>query len=78
MQRVTLAIDSFKGSLSSSEVSEAFARGWRELFPECKIEIVPIADGGEGTLEALIEAMNGCYVEVEVHDPLHRPIKARN
>ncbi len=77
MQRVTLAIDSFKGSLSSSEVSEAFARGWRELFPECEIEIVPIADGGEGTLEALMEEMNGCYVEVEVHDPLHRPIKAR-
>ena len=77
MQRVTLAIDSFKGSLSSSEVSEAFARGWRELLPECEIEIIPIADGGEGTLEALIEAMNGCYVEVEVHDPLHRPIKAR-
>ena len=77
MQRLTLAIDSFKGSLSSSEVSEAFARGWREVFPKCDIRKVHIADGGEGTLEALIEEMNGCYVEVEVHDPLHRPIKAR-
>ena len=77
MQRVTLAIDSFKGSLSSSEVSEAFARGWSEVFPKCDIRKVHIADGGEGTLEALIETMNGCYVEVEVHDPLHRPIKAR-
>ena len=77
MQRLTLAIDSFKGSLSSSEVSEAFARGWSEVFPKCDIRKVHIADGGEGTLEALIEEMNGCYVNVEVHDPLHRPIKAR-
>lgn len=77
MQRLTIAIDSFKGSLSSREVAEAFAEGWREVLPDCEIATLPIADGGEGTLEALVGAMGGEYIEVGVHDPLLRPIKAK-
>ena len=77
MQRLTIAIDSFKGSLSSREVAEAFADGWHEVLPDCEIATLPIADGGEGTLEALVGAMGGEYVEVGVHDPLLRPIKAK-
>jgi glycerate kinase len=77
MQRLTIATDSFKGSLTSREVAEAFAEGWHEVFPRCDIRKVCIADGGEGTLETLVEGMGGSYVEVEVHDPLHRPTKAR-
>lgn len=77
MQRLTIAIDSFKGSLSSREVAEAFAEGWREVLPNCEIATLPIADGGEGTLEALVGSMGGEYIEVGVHDPLLRPIKAK-
>ena len=77
MQRLTIAIDSFKGSLSSREVAEAFAEGWRKVLPDCEIATLPIADGGEGTLEALVGAMDGEYIEVGVHDPLLRPIKAK-
>jgi glycerate kinase len=77
MQQIVIAADSFKGSLSSSEVAEAFAEGWHEIAPDCNIRKVRVADGGEGTLEALVEMLQGDYIELTVHDPLHRPIKAR-
>lgn len=77
MQQIVIAADSFKGSLSSSEVAEAFAEGWHEIAPDCNIRKVRVADGGEGTLEALVEMLQGDYVELTVHDPLHRPIKTR-
>ena len=76
MKRLTLAIDSFKGSLSSREVAEAFESGFRRHIPDCEIRKVEIADGGEGTAASLIRTLNGEFVEVEVHDPLHRPIRA--
>lgn len=76
MKRLVIAIDSFKGSLSSREVAEAFKEGFRRYSPNCDIQIVDIADGGEGTMRTLIEALNGEIVEIEVNDPLHRPIKA--
>lgn len=76
MKRLTLAIDSFKGSLSSHEVAEAFEQGFRRLIPDCEIRKVEIADGGEGTMAALINNLNGEVVGVDVHDPLHRPIRA--
>ena len=77
MRKVIIAIDSFKGSLSSREVADAFEQGFRTYYPDCEIRKVTIADGGEGTVEALVETLGGEYVEVEVCDPLHRPIKAR-
>ena len=77
MKKVVIAVDSFKGSLSSREVADAFEVGFRSIHSDCEIVKVGIADGGEGTVEALVEALNGEYVEVEVCDPLHRPITAR-
>ena len=77
MRQIVIATDSFKVSLSSSEVAEAFAEGWHEIRPDCNIRTVQGADGGEGTMEALVETLRGDYVEVEVHDPLHRIIEAR-
>jgi glycerate kinase len=77
MKKVVIAIDSFKGSLSSQEVANAFEQGFRTHFPECEIRKVCIADGGEGTVEALVDTLGGEYIEAEVCDPLHRPIKAR-
>ena len=74
---MTIAVDSFKGSLSSAEVADAFAEGFRAVFPQCEMRKVAIADGGEGTVDALVETLGGEYVEVLVSDPLHRPTKAR-
>ena len=77
MKRITVAVDSFKGSLSSREVADAFALGWKSVLPDCEVQKVSIADGGEGTVEALVETLDGEYVEVGVSDPLGRPIQAR-
>lgn len=74
---ITVAIDSFKGSLSSREVADAFEVGWHSVLPDCSVRKVSIADGGEGTVEALVETLNGEYVQVEVSDPLGRTVKAR-
>lgn len=76
MKKIVIACDSFKGSLSSREVAEALAAGIREADPHCEVHSIPLADGGEGTLEALVEGLGGRYVEVEVSDPLGRPIRA--
>lgn len=75
--KITLAFDSFKGSLTSQEVADAFAEGLHTCVPHCEIHKVTIADGGEGTTEALVEALNGMYVDTTVCDPLGRAITAR-
>lgn len=77
MKKITVAVDSFKGSLSSREVAEAVARGVNNVLPQCEIRCVSIADGGEGTVEALVHTLRGEVVEVEVADPLMRRIVAR-
>ena len=76
MRRIVVAADSFKGSLSSLEVAEAFARGFYRVFPHCEVAKVAVADGGEGTVEALVQTLGGERVSVVVHDPLMRPIEA--
>lgn len=76
MKKVVIAVDSFKGSLSSREVADAFEVGLRSIHPDCEVVKVAVADGGEGTVEALVDALGGEKVEVEVCDPLHRPITA--
>ena len=53
MKKVVIAVDSFKGSLSSREVADAFEVGFRSIHSDCEIVKVGIADGGEGTVEAL-------------------------
>ena len=74
---IVIAVDSFKGSLSSLEVAEAFEAGFRQHYPTCDIRKVAIGDGGEGTVEALVATLGGEIIEVEVNNPLHRPIKAK-
>ncbi|MEM9081680.1 MAG: glycerate kinase, partial [Verrucomicrobiota bacterium] len=71
--RVLIACDKFKGSLSAPEVASAIERGLGEGF-EC--ELCPIADGGEGFVEAMVGAMDGEVVECEVSDALGRPVEA--
>ena len=72
--RILLAPDSFKGTFSAVEVVDALASG----FPAAGLEVdrCPVADGGEGTSETLRAALGGETVEVDVHDPLGRPIRA--
>lgn len=77
MKKVIIAIDSFKGSLSSREVAEAFEQGFRPYHPTCDIRKVAIADGGEGMVEALVGTLGGVFIQIKVSNPLHRPIVAR-
>lgn len=74
--KVVVASDSFKGSLSSLEVADAVAMAINECIPGCRVEKVEVADGGEGTMEALHRTLGGVKVAVEVCDPLGRPITA--
>ncbi|MEE1235554.1 MAG: glycerate kinase, partial [Bacteroidaceae bacterium] len=73
---LTLAFDSFKGSLRSDEVADAFAQGLCSVLPGLNINKVYIADGGEGTAEALVKNLNGKTVRTQVSDPLGRTIPA--
>ena len=75
--RVLLAPDSFKGSLSSVEVTRALANGWRRIRPGDQLIAAPLADGGEGTLAAIAETGGWEWQECPAHDPLGRPLVAR-
>ena len=75
--RVVVAIDSFKGCLSSIEANQAAAEGVKIRWPEAEIVQVPVSDGGEGFLEAFHAAIGGKKVELTVRDPLMRPVTAK-
>ena len=75
--RVLLAPDSFKGSLSSVEVTRALAEGWARARPDDELISAPLADGGEGTLEAIAETGGWEWQECPAHAPLGRPLTAR-
>lgn len=72
---ILLALDSFKGCLTSEEVEAAFARALTARGAD--VSSLPLSDGGEGMLQAFTAALRGQTIEVEVHDPLMRPITAR-
>lgn len=72
-----IAPDSFKGSLTSVQVAQALADGWRRARPDDEILLCPLADGGEGTLEAIAGAGGWRWQTAPVHDPLGREIGAR-
>lgn len=74
---VLVAIDSFKGSLSSYELGNEIEKGLKQIYPEAKVLKIPIADGGEGTVDALVEGTNGEFIKVKVKDPLMREIEAK-
>jgi len=75
--KVTVAVDSFKGSLSSLKAGEAIKKGILISMPEVMVTVRPLADGGEGTVEALIFAMGGIIDNVKVMGPLGEKIEAR-
>lgn len=75
--KIVIACDSFKESLSAEQACQAVKKGWSEIFPNAHYVLVPMADGGEGTVAALVAACDGEWVELTVSDPLGRPILAR-
>jgi len=75
--KIVVAIDSFKGCLTSKEANQAAADGIRRAYPDAEIVQIPVSDGGEGFLEAFYAAIGGTLVDVSVRDPLMRPITAR-
>ena len=72
--KILIAPDSFKGSNSSLKVAEAIEEGVYRVFPEALVEKVPIGDGGEGTVDALVEANEGEIVSLQVEGPLGHPV----
>lgn len=70
------ASDSFKGSLSSQEIAELLTEAAHKVFPECRTKGVIVADGGEGTVDAVLAATEGVYKKVMVHGPLMEPVQA--
>ena len=75
--RILIAPDKFKGALNAREVAESIAAGLREVLPDAEIDIAPMADGGEGTAEAICDALGGSWLKCKAHDPLGREIEAR-
>ncbi|MBE5966641.1 MAG: glycerate kinase [Lachnospiraceae bacterium] len=74
--KIVIAIDSFKGSLSSLEAGNAIKKGILNVT-DAQIIVKPLADGGEGTTAAIIEGLGGEEIEVEVMGPLGKPVKAK-
>lgn len=74
--KILIAIDSFKGSLSSAELSEAISEGIHNVMEDAVILKTPIADGGEGVVDALVEKLNGTLIYKTVNDPLFQNVDA--
>lgn len=75
--KIVIAPDSFKESMTAIEAAEAIERGWRRVFPNDTFSLVPMADGGEGTVQSMVDATGGHFVEREVQDPLGKPVLAK-
>jgi glycerate 2-kinase len=74
--KIIVAPNSFKGSISATQAAKAIALGVRQVFPDAEIIEIPVADGGEGTVEALVASHDGTYGWVNVEGPLGDPVLA--
>jgi glycerate kinase len=72
--KILICPDKFKESLSAAEVAESIQRGILKALPDAQCKCIPVADGGEGTVQALVKATNGRIVQTKAHDPLMRMI----
>ncbi|MEM9423947.1 MAG: glycerate kinase [Spirochaetota bacterium] len=73
---ILIAADSFKGSNTSLEVGEAIQRGFTQVFPQARFRVVPVADGGEGTVEAVLQAAGGSLRPLPVRGPLGEQVES--
>ena len=76
MKKIVIAIDSFKGSLSTYQAGMAVKEAFLKLYPDSEAYISPVADGGEGTVDAIVSALKGEKIKTIVSDPLGRKIEA--
>ncbi len=76
MMNILIAPDSFKDCMRAIDVAEALSRGLRRVIPDAEIRMVPMADGGEGTVESVIDATGGQIIKLPVNDPLMRKISS--
>ncbi|MFC6207578.1 glycerate kinase family protein [Levilactobacillus tongjiangensis] len=74
--KIVIAPDSFKGSLTAKQAAEAIHTGLQRVFPEADYEIVPMADGGEGTVQSLVDATQGTFKRADVLNPLGETVSA--
>jgi len=74
--KIVIAPDSFKGSLTAKQAAGAIYAGVKRVFPDADYEVVPMADGGEGTVQSLVDATNGHFKTAEVLNPLGEPVSA--
>nr|PZN71570.1 MAG: glycerate kinase [Bacillota bacterium] len=74
--KIVIAPDSYKGSLTAAQVAEAMAAGVRRVWPDADLALVPMADGGEGTVQALVDATGGRLITAAVRGPLGDPVEA--
>ena len=75
--KIVIAPDSFKETLSAFEVASAIESGFQNVFPEAEIIKIPVADGGEGTVDAMVRATNGSVEFSEVEGPMGKIIRAK-
>lgn len=75
--KIVIAPDSFKDCLTAVDIAKSIAKGWATTFPDDQILCHPMADGGEGSMEAILTALEGERLSSEVLDPLGRPIQAQ-
>ncbi len=75
--KIVVASDSFKGSISSMEIANIIEREAMQIYDNCEVVKLPIADGGEGTMDSLVYMAKGRYEDVEVSDPIGRKIKVK-
>ena len=74
--RILIAPDSYKNALSALEVAKCIKAGLQKVLPDVHMDLLPMADGGEGTVQALIDATGGRLIHTSVHDPLMRPVES--
>jgi len=74
--KIVIAPDSFKGSLTAKQAAEAIHTGLKRVFPDADYEIVPMADGGEGTVQSLVDATQGSFRRTTVLNPLGETVSA--
>lgn len=74
--KIVIAPDAFKESLTAKEVAQAIQTGFTRVFPEAEFELIPMADGGEGTVQSLIDATGGHLQKTSVISPLALPTEA--
>src|SRR5690554_3728105 len=76
VKKIVIAPDSFKGSMSAKNVCDAIEKGIKKVLPDTEIVKVPMADGGEGTVETLVEATKGEIIKQVVLDPLGKKVSS--